>query len=350
MGVTVAAMAHRWDPVCGRPRGLVAPVRINRSGGEPTPAMVRGPHWRRCGPGLYVPSAVDDDVVEQRILEQGSRLGPHGAVSAWAALRWYGANFFDGLDLGGRRRLAVPLVVGTDLRPDAQVALSWEQLAPSERLLVAGLPCTTIQRALFDEMRRTGGLWHAVRSMDMVAAAGLISVRLMRAYVEHRYAWTGVPLVRRALDLASDDSRSPQETTLRMVWVVTAGLEVPLCNQPLFGHDGTLLGYPDIFDPALGVVGEYDGADHLYDDRRRHDTRREERLRDHGLEYFRVVRGEFSDPDRLAARLIRVRRRASRGRPAARRWTMEPPAWFDVPESLDERLDRLGLVEALTHA
>jgi hypothetical protein len=312
--------------------------------------MVRGPHWRRCGPGLYVPATVDDGVVEQRILEQGARLGPHGAVSAWAALRWYGGTFFDGLDQGGLRRLPVPLVVGTDLRPDPQVALSWEQLAPSERAIVAGLPCATVQRALFDEMRRTGTVWHAVRSMDMASAAGLISVGLMRVYVEHRYAWTGVPLVRKALDLATDDSRSPQEVTLRLVWVVTAGLDTPLCNRPVFGPDGSLLGYPDILDPVAGVVGEYDGEDHLHDDRRRHDTTREERFRDHGLEYFRVVRGEFDDLDRVARRMHRVRRRARFAQPGDRRWTLEPPAWFDVPETLDRRLERLGLVESLTHA
>jgi len=299
---------------------------------------------------LYVPATVDDGLVEQRILEQAARLGPHGAVSSWAALRWYGATFFDGLTDGATRRLPVPLVVGTDLRPDPSVALSWEQLAPSERVVVAGLPCTTIQRALFDEMRRTGRLWDAIRGMDMAAAAGLISVRLMKAYVEHRYAWTGVPLVRRALDLASDLSRSPQESTLRLTWVVTAGLRAPLCNQPVFGLDGTLLGYPDIFDPVAGVVGEYDGADHLRDDRRRSDTIREERFRDHGLEYFRVVRGEFADFDRLASRMRRVRRRARFDSPEARRWTLTSPPWFDVPETLDERLERRGLVDALTHA
>jgi len=341
---------HPWDPVCTRPPDLVRPVRIDRTGGIPTPAMVRGPRWRRCGPGLYVPAAVDNSVVEQRLVEQEARLGPHGAVSAWAALRWYGAAFFDGLATGGARRLPVPLVVGSDLRPDPEVALSWEQLAPSERVVVAGLPCTTIQRALFDEMRRTGGAWHAVRSMDMAAAAGLISVRLMRAYVEHRYAWTGVPLVRRALDLSSDLSRSPQESTLRLTWVVTAGLGAPLCNQPVFGLDGALLGYPDIFDPFAGVVGEYDGADHLRDDRRRSDTTREERFRDHGLEYFRVVRGEFADFARLASRMHRVRRRARFDNPDVRRWTLVPPAWFDVPETLDELLERRGLVEELTHA
>jgi hypothetical protein len=311
--------------------------------------MVRGKKWRRCGPGLYVPAAADNRVVEQRLVEQAGRLGAHGAVTGWAALRWYGATFFDGADDGGRRRLPVPLVVGTDLRPDPRVALSFEQLAPTERVVVDGLPCTTVQRALFDEMRRTGGLWHAVRCMDMAAAAGLISVALMSEYVVQRCAWTGVPLVRRALLHATDDSRSPQESTMRLVWTLIADLPQPICNQPVFSRDGGFIGMPDLLDPVAGLVGEYDGEDHLRHDRRRYDTSREERFRDHGLEYFRVVRGEFDDLDRVARRMRRVRARAAFVRADRRRWTLEAPAGYPVAEPLDVRLERAGLAESLTH-
>ena len=49
---------------------------------------------------------------------------------------------------------------------------------------------------------------------------------------------------------------------MRLVWVMDAGLPTPLCNEPVFSLDGQLLGYPDLFDPEAGSVGEYDGADH----------------------------------------------------------------------------------------
>lgn len=246
--------------------------------------------------------------------------------------------------------MPVPLVVGTDLRPDSRVWLSFEQLAPTERILVDGLACTTVQRALFDEMRRTGGLWHAVRSMDMAAAAGLISVSLMAEYVERRYAWFRVPLVRRALLLARDESRSPQETTMRLVWVRVARLQPPLLNQPVFTPGGSLIGLPDLFDPVAGLVGEYDGADHLRDDRRRRDTTREERFRDSGLEYFRVVRGELHDVESVAMRMLRARARAPFTPPDRRRWTLDPPPGYPVPEMLDQRLERTGMAALLTHA
>jgi very-short-patch-repair endonuclease len=96
----------------------------------------------------------------------------------------------------------------------------------------------------------------------------------------------------------------------------------------VFGLDGSLLGVPDLFDECAGVVGEYDGADHRRLDRRRTDSSREERLRDHGLEYFRVVEGEVADRARLAARMHAVRRRARFLPPDRRRWTLEEPAWY----------------------
>ena len=101
-------------------------------------------------------------------------------------------------------------------------------------------------------------------AIDMTAAAGLISVKLFGEYVVERPAWTGVPFVRRALALAIDQSRSPQETRTRLVWILDAGLPPPLCNQPVFDLEGKLLGIPDLFDPVAGCVAEaFDILNHL---------------------------------------------------------------------------------------
>ncbi|MGN6253243.1 MAG: hypothetical protein ACTHNS_15670 [Marmoricola sp.] len=261
------------------------------------------------------------------------RLNRHGAVSGWAALRWRGAAFFDGTTQGGRMPLPVPLpvplVVGQgNLRTAPEVSLSWEQLAPYERDVVAGLACATGTRALFDEVRRTRSLVAGVVAVDMAAAAGVVGVAAFSDYVDLRNAWTGVIHARRVVALAIDDSRSPPESVMRLVWVLDAGLPPPLCNQPVFDLDGTLLGHPDLFDPEAGLVGEYDGADHLEDDRRRSDRQREERFRDHGLEYFAVVKGELSDPAAVGARMLGARRRARWLPPERRAWTLEWPTWY----------------------
>jgi hypothetical protein len=325
-------------------------VRVDLAGvAGPTRAQAAGSRWRQTSIGLYVPSSVDESVVEQRILEQASRMRRYGAVTAWAALRWHGAAFFDGTTDGGRTRLPVPLVVGRSrLRPDPRVSMSEEQLAPSERVLVDDVWVTTVQRALFDEVRRTRSVWAAVVAIEMAAAARLISVRRFGCYVEKRPAWTGVPFVRTALLHAIDHSRSPQETLMRLCWLFHAALPPPLCNQEVFDLDGRLLGVPDLFDPVAGLVGEYDGADHKEGERHRADVAREERFRDHGLEYFEIVRGDLHNRHRAAQRMLNARSRAKFLPPESRAWTLARPPWRPAPESLDDYLERKGLATGLT--
>lgn len=310
------------------------PVRIDPSGVEgPTRGQTRGKGWRQCAHGWYVPSRVDGDVVEQRILEQAVRSPLGGAITGWASLRWRGATFFDGMAEGGRRLLPVPLLPGGvgNLRRDPRAAVSRDQLAPYEHEYVAGIACTTVTRATFDEMRREGRLRPAVIAVDMAAAAGLTNVAEMTVYVVGRAAWTGVPIVRKALALATDHSRSPQETRLRLIWVLDAGLPPVLVNRAVFDLDGRLLGYPDLFDPVAGVVGEYDGADHR--DRARHqaDVAREDRFRNHALEYFTVVADDMQDRGRVVERMQRARARAKFLPPESCSWTLEPPPWWNGP-------------------
>jgi hypothetical protein len=335
---------HRWNPTCRRPDDLVRPVPVDRTGRNgPTKRQAAGPRYRQTSAGLYVPAEVDSTVVEQRIFEQAHRIRGQGAVTGWAALRWQGASFFDGTGGGGTVQLPVPLAVGQSrLRADPRIAISQAQLASSERTMTGGIWCATVQRALFDAMRLAPDVRSAVVCMDMAAAARLISVALMMSYVGLRPAWTGVPLVRAALALASNGSRSPQETRMRLVWILDALLPPPLCNVPVFSSGGRLLGYPDLFDPVAGVVGEYDGADHKDASRHRADVARESLLRDHGLEYFTVVGGDLRDRPMVVDRMHRARRRARFDPPEKRLWTLRPPSWWRPEEDLDTHLLRTG--------
>jgi hypothetical protein len=311
-----------WRPRCSRPTSLVTPVRIDPNGLlGPTRSQARSSTWIRVAHGWYVKRELRPDVVEQRIVEQASRLPPDGAVTAWASLRWRGGGFFDGTDQGGRRILPVPLVMGPTgnlrLGPGAQI--SWEQCAPWEREVVAGIPCTTVRRSLFDEIRRRGSIRSGVVAADMAIAAGLLTAEELADYVGMRPAWTGVPMTRKVLPLIESRSESPQESLLRLVWTLDAGLPRPMCNYDVFSEDGAFLGRPDLLDPDAGLVGEYDGADHLREDRRQRDRTREERFRDHGLEYVTVVRGEINRPEQVVRRLRAAYDRAcSNARPV--RW------------------------------
>jgi hypothetical protein len=225
---------------------------------------------------------VPADLPEQRILEQSVRLPDGGAVTGWAALRLHGGNFFDGLAQDGVTALPVPLAVGQDskMRGDSRVTLSREPLTADEVTLRHGIPCTVVARALVDEMRRPRDLRESVVAMDMAAAALLVSIRRMREYTESRRSWRRACSLPDALDLADERSRSPQESRSRLVWELDAGLRRPMVNQPIWDLDGNLLGIADLLDSEVGLVGEFDGADHRKALRHTQDIARQERSSD----------------------------------------------------------------------
>ena len=333
-----------FDPVVVAPDDLVAPSRLDPAGKTgPTRGQARGRRWRRCAPGLYVPVSTAE-LVEQRILEQATRLPDDGAVTAWAALRWHGAGYFAGTTSTGERA-PVTLVMspGGEIAPSSEVVVSKAQLAPSEARAVRGLQVASVQRALFDEVvDRQEHLWSAVQAIDMTLAARLISLELFRTYVEHRSGWTGVPAVHKAVALASEHSRSPRETWLRLVWMLSAELPLPLCNQPVYDRWGELLGVPDLLDPVAGLVLEYNGEYHDDPTQRTRDATRETGFRDHGLEYAEFARGDAVGT--AAHRMLQARARAKFLAPESRAWTVEHPEGRPAPESLDARMVRLGLV------
>ena len=341
-----------WRPRCGPPRTpLVRPVRIDPAGlTGPTPGQSRGPRWRRTSHGYFVPAEVSGECPEQRVMEQSVRLPSGGGVTGWAACRLRGAAFFDGLGGDGTTRLPVPLAVGPThlVRKDPAARVSRDSLDGERITLVQDIPCVPVRRAVFDAMRWAPGVRQATVAIDMAAAAELVSVTLMRAYVEGRSGWRGVPKVRRALDLADENSMSPGETRMRLVWVLDAGLPAPLCNQPVWDLRGNLLGVADLLDPVAGVVGEYDGAAHRGAGRHRRDVAREDRFRRAGLEYVKVVGLDLTDTRLLVERMLTTRRRARFLPPGERAWTLAPPEdWYDSPldaMTLDQRLEYRAVV------
>jgi hypothetical protein len=319
-----------WHPRCTRPEGLVRPVRLDPLGVVgPTRGQARSSKWRKTSTGWYVPGDVDAGPIEQRILEQSVRIPEGGALTGWAALRWRGAHYFTGRDPVTRADLAVPIVLGgwRDLGRDSRIVVSRERFWWHELEIVAEVPCAIPERALFEELRRTRRPRPAVVDIDMAAAAGLIELPSMECFVATRNGWTGVPFARAVLLLASPESRSPQESRMRLVWMIDAGFPPPLCNKPVFDLHGRLLGYPDLLDPVAGVVGEYDGSDHTRLDRRKSDAAREQPFRDHGLEYFDLVRGDLADTDHVVRRMHSARGRAKFLPPDQCKWTLEPPPW-----------------------
>ncbi len=332
-------MPHKWDPECPEPRGLVSPVRVDPAGVTgPTKAQAAGPLWRRTSWGLHVRSATPTDVPEQRILEQSMRLPTGGVVTGWAGCRLHRVGLLDGLATDGATQLPVPLAVGVSgrIRGDTRIVRLHEALAGADRTGRYGIPCAVIERAAFDAMRLAPDVREATVVVDMVAAAAKSSPERMQAYVDSHPGFRRIRIARAALELADEHSRSPNETRLRLVWVLDAGLPEPWANCPIHDRNGHLLGVADLLDPVAGMVAEFDGADHL--GRRRHtrDIGKDDAFRRVGLEVARVTGTDLPDSGLVVDRLLATRQRALFEPEVDRRWIART-CGFSAEGRLQER-------------
>jgi hypothetical protein len=299
------------------------PVRIDPSGvGGPTPGAARGPRWQKVTRGLYLPAGTPRLAPAQRIAEAVAALPPSAAVTGWGSLYLNGAAFHDGRGATGRGLMPVQVRLPPGCHCK-QAGVRCVQGPLEDVVVVHGIRCMPVPVAVFDSMRLRRDVRDAVVDLDMTAAAGLTTVRVVQQYVDARTSWRGtpgVPLVRAALALASDHSASPPETRLRLVWELDARLPRPLVNIPVRDKEGYLLGIPDLFDTVAGLVVEYDGDDHR--DARRHsdDVDREAEFRAVGLEVTHVTGRDLARVPRLVQRLHTARGRALFLPPDERQW------------------------------
>lgn len=324
-GASEPEAVDSWNLRADPPGELTRPVPVDPDGrAGPTKGQARGPSWRRTSTGLYVPSAVDRGRVEQRILEEAGRLRGRGAVSGWAALRLHGGGYFDGRGPDGRATLPVPLVVtpGVPLRRAPGIEAHRERLPASEVTERHGISCTTPERAAFDAARWSPDLRTAVVTLDMALAPAVVQLAALRSHLSAKAGWPGVRMVTRALDLVDPRSRSPEETRLRLIWCLDAGLPTPRCNWPVADASGTFIGTPDLLCEELGVVGEFDGAEHRSRRRQRDDVRRDDLFRRVGLESFRVVGADLRDVPLVVDRIRAAVSRAAASR-APRTWRIK---------------------------
>lgn len=282
--------------------GLRTPVHRGDGADGLSRVAVRGARWRRVARGLHVDASAPR-CVEQRVLEQAARLGGHGAVTGWAALRMAGGAYFDGTDRAEHTR-RVPLVAGASgVRSDAEVLVVREALDEGEVVARQGVRCVSPERAVAHEVCRTGDLREAVVVVDMACAAELTSLRRLRGWLADHPGLRHRGRLVRALLYADEDSRSPMETRMRLVWQLDAGRGRPLCNRQVLDLEGRVLAVPDLVDPVRGVFGEYDGEEHRTRARHRSDVRREARMRAVGLEGVTAVAGDVEVRTELVGRI-----------------------------------------------
>ena len=317
-------------------RDLFAPVPIDPQGVDgPSPGQARGPRWRATARGLYVPADVEP-TADQRTLEASAVLREDEGVTGWAALHWMGGRWFDGLTAGGLVARDVPLVARRHLIAQPGFAVSQEFLHPDEVVVVDGVPVTVAVRSVTYEMRHARGLGDAVVALDMACFSDLVSIAEVDAYVTALGPVTGIGRAREAVLEADENSWSPRETMMRGVWTRRAGLPRPLCNRPVFTLDGRHVGTPDVIDPVLGLVGQYNGPDHLTLAGAAHDERQAAGYRDLGLESVSMLATDWADPRGFVARLLAASNRA-RARRTPPAWTVEPPPWWTPTHSVARR-------------
>ncbi len=334
---------HRWDPRCPPRDDVVHPVPIDPAGrAGPTRGQAAGPGWRRTSRGLFVPSSVSDELPEQRIAEQAARLPPGGAVTGWAACRLWGGSFFDGLAPDGRTRLPVPQDLGPAgrLRTGPGALVVRTRLGPGQ-VTRGAVPRTLRDRAVVDAMRLAPDLASAVVAADMAMAAAITSPARLAGELLARPGLPGLRRARAALALASEHSRSPAETRLRLLAVDRAGIPAAvLVNCAVRDPSGRLLGIADLLDREAGLVVEYDGAEHRGERRSSRDAVKDDDLRDVGLEVTRVTGRDLRDPDLVVARLVRARARALASG-SRQRWVAVPPApWVEAEIAEREARER----------
>ena len=331
-----------YDELARARARVVFPVRIDPTGRSgPTRGQAQGPTWTRTSRGLYVPAAVEESV-EQRIGEAASVLPAIGGVTGWAGLRWVGGVWFDGTTRNGDPLTIDLATCYQDIRNQSGFRVWQERLSPTEIELRDGIRITTPIRSLFFAMRYARDVRAAVRIMDLAAYSDICSIREAWDYALAHPGWTGVPQARDALPFADENSWSPLETDLRMIWRIDAGLSQPLCNRPIFDRQGRHIGTPDLLDLESGTAGEYNGALHLQGFQRSRDSRRAERFRNHGLEPFEIGAPDMAEPWLVARRMHEARDRARWQAESERSWTIDPPSWWretytvDLRRALDE--------------
>jgi hypothetical protein len=275
------------------------------------------------GRGIRAWEGVDPLAPRARIEAVLLDVPPYAVLGGWASLRWQGATGLDGRT-GPAGGVALPVLVHVGptghLRRRPGIEVDRGRLDESDVLEVRGVPVTRGTRAVLDVMCRDGAEEGLVAG-DAACAAGLTSASVVLERVAASSGIRGVPQARLVAPLLSPRARSAPESRFRYVWVVEAGLPVPLVNASVLDGDGWPAGEVDLLDDEAGLVGEYDGAHHRDLGQHTADNVREEGLEDLGLVVVRATALDlWPRRRRLVARLA-ARYRQALGRDRSRdRW------------------------------
>ena len=248
-------------------------------------------------------------------------------LGGWAALVWLGVTALDGrTGPGGATLLPVPVCTGPAgrLRPRPGLAIDRSTLMASDVVEHDGVLVTTAERSCLDVMR-VFGAEEGLVAADATVRAGLTTREHLAEALSRMVGLKGVPQARIAVSLVDDRAESNPESRLRYVWVVEAGLPVPLVNPIVVDRDGRFVARTDLLDPEAATVGEYDGGHHRGLQQHTSDNVREEDLEGLNLEVTRSTALDlWPHRARLVTRLTAAHRRGIGRDRRKDAWSLEP--------------------------
>jgi very-short-patch-repair endonuclease len=264
-----------------------------------TPAMLRGPRFRRLFPDIYVPADADVDL---ELLSRAAYLlvAGRGALGGHSAAELLGASC---APLGAPAEVVLP----HRIRPRPGLLVRQDELQPDELQVVGGVAVTTPERTAFDLGRRAP-LVEAVVAVDVLANVYHFDPAVVLDLARRHPGARGSAQLPRVLKLSDGRAASPMETRIRMA-LRFGGLPLPTLQHAVGPYE------LDLCYPAVRIAIEYNGRDHLDPDRALRDLRREAFLTEAGWIVLRfgaylVLRRPDLVADRVRARLVSAARAA----------------------------------------
>jgi hypothetical protein len=223
-----------------------------------TSAQLRGRAWTRVRNNVYIDSRVEPD---HALRIRGAIMAlPSGLVVAGQS-----AAVLLGIDSAARASDRVHLIApnGQRLGHRNGVRVHSCDLAPTEIVVRADLPCTSAARTAWDLGRWLDPLT-SVPIIDAFLGRGLVTVEILAETADFYRGARGGRAAAQAFSLADGGSQSPPESLLRVRFVIS-GLPRPVSQFPIMLPNGILV-HPDICWPKYQVACEYDGLWHGTDD------------------------------------------------------------------------------------
>jgi len=260
--------------------------------------------------GVYVEGAQPDDAAARHALLTRAAVAE---LDGSAVVSHVSAAVLHGLPVWGLPLEVVQVTRNrrrTGARCGTRVHLHSAPLTEDKTVVVDGVLCTTVARAVVD-MAREAPFEQSLVSADAALRSGLDRGELGEALQRAR-GWQGVPAARRVAAFADGRSESVGESRSRVA-IALAGLPAPLLQFPV--RYGRSTAYTDFGWERQRTVGEFDGkvkygrpgepgraaGDAVYAEKLREDAIR--------AEGWEVVRWRWADLHDFATTAARIRER-----------------------------------------